>query len=140
MENGGTYLERNFLSCLLFYQDRWWFCKWFSCVNWVLSIVYSIWGMEIPLLLKFSCPEQKTFEKVKSFVDSLYDYDYSGVNKKETSDKEEAAIVIETDQSKSVSHTTADYSKLVSYTDSSSEEEDLHIDVNFDEPIDLAIN
>ena len=97
-------------------------------------------GMEIPLLLKFSCPEQKTFEKVKSFVDSLYDYDYSGVNNKESSDKEEAAIVIETDKSKSVSHTTADYSKLVSYTDSSSEEEDLHIDVNFDEPIDLAIN
>ena len=25
-------------------------------------------------------------------------------------------------------------------TDSSSEEEDLHVDVNFDEPIDLAIN
>ena len=37
--------------------------------------------------------------------------------------------------------TAADQSKLVSYTDSSSEEnEDLHIDVNFDEPIDLAIN
>ena len=32
-------------------------------------------------------------------------------------------------------------SKLVSYTDSSNEEEeDLHVDVNFDEPIDLAIN
>ena len=44
--------------------------------------------------------------------------------------EEEAAIVIETDQS-----------KLVSYTGSSSEvEEDLHVDVNFDEPIDLAIN
>ena len=35
----------------------------------------------------------------------------------------------------------ADQSKLVSYTDSSSEkEEDLHVDVNFDEPIDLVIN
>ena len=33
-------------------------------------------------------------------------------------------------------------SKLVSYIDSSNEEEekDLHVDVNFDEPIDLAIN
>ena len=33
-------------------------------------------------------------------------------------------------------------SKLVSYTDSSSseEEEDLNVDVNFDEPIDLATN
>ena len=34
-----------------------------------------------------------------------------------------------------------DQSKLVRYTDSSSEEEeDLHVDVNFDEPIDLAIH
>ena len=75
-------------------------------------------GLEIPLLLKFSCPEQKTFEKMKNFVDSLYDYDYSGVNDKESSDEEEAAIVIETDQL-----------KLVSYTDSSSEEEeDLHVE------------
>ena len=35
----------------------------------------------------------------------------------------------------------ADQSELVSYTDTSSEEEEnLHVDVNFDEPIDLAIN
>ena len=35
----------------------------------------------------------------------------------------------------------ANLSKLVSYTDSSSEEEeDLHVDVNFDELIYLAIN
>ena len=35
-----------------------------------------------------------------------------------------------------------DQSNLVNYTDSSSEEdgEDLGVDVNFDEPIDLAIN
>ena len=65
----------------------------------------------------------------------------SGVNDKESSDEEEVAIVIETDQSKPVSHTAAYQSKLVSYTDSNSEEEeDLHVDVNFDEPIDLAIN
>ena len=49
---------------------------------------------------------------------------------------------VEAGQSKPVSHTAAGRSKLVSYTDSSSEEEeDLHVDVNFDEPIDLlAIN
>ena len=41
---------------------------------------------------------------------------------------------------KLISHTAADQSKLVSYTDSGSEEEDLHVDVNFDEPIDLNIN
>ena len=92
-------------------------------------------GLEIPLLLKFLCPQWKMFEKIKNFVDSLYDYDYSGANNEESSDEEEAAIVIETDQSKPVIHTAADQ-----LTDSSSEEEDLHVDVNFDEPVNLAIN
>ena len=98
-------------------------------------------GLEISLLLQFSCPEWKTLEKVKKFVDSLYDYNCSGVNDEESGDEEEAAVVIETDQSKPVSHTASDQSKLFSYTDSSSEdeEEDLHVDVNFDESIDLAI-
>ena len=72
---------------------------------------------------------------------SVCDYDYSRVNDEENSDEEEAAIVIETDRSKPVSYTAADQLKLLSYTDSSSEEvEDLYADVNFDEPIDLAIN
>ena len=66
---------------------------------------------------------------MKNFVDSLYDYDYSRVNDKESSDAEEAEIVIETDKSKPVCHTAADQSKLVNYTDSSSEE-----------PIDLVMN
>ena len=47
---------------------------------------------------------------MKNFVDSLYDYKCSGVN-----DEDEGAIVIETDQSKPVSHTAADQLKLVSY-------------------------
>ena len=60
---------------------------------------------------------------------------------KESSDEREAAIFIEDDQSKPVSYTAADQLKLVSYTESSSEEEEnLHADVSFDEPIDLAIN
>ena len=41
---------------------------------------------------------------MKNFVDSIYDYDYSGVNDEESSDEEEAAIVIGTDQSKPVSY------------------------------------
>ena len=42
---------------------------------------------------------------------------------------------------KPVSYTASDQSKVVSYTDSSSEEEeDLHVDVNFNKPIDLVIN
>ena len=98
-------------------------------------------GLEILLLLKFSCSEQKMFEKMKNFVDYLFDSDYSGVNDEEGSD-DEAAIVIETDQSKPVSHTAANQSKLVSYTDSSSKEEEeggLHVDVNFNETLDLVI-
>ena len=38
-----------------------------------------------------------------------------------------------------MSHTSAGQSQLVSYTDSSSEE-DVHVDVNFDEPTDVVIN
>ena len=41
---------------------------------------------------------------MKNFVDSLYDYECSGVNDKRSSDEEEAAIAIETDQSTSQSH------------------------------------
>ena len=76
--------------------------------------------------------------KNQKLVDSLYDYDYSGANdewSRGEEEEEEAAIVIKTDQSKPVSHTAADRSKLVSYTDSSSEEKDLHVDINFDEQL-----
>ena len=58
---------------------------------------------------------------MKNLVYSLYNYDYSGVNEEESSDEEETVIVIETDQSKPVSHTEADQLKLVSYNDSSGE-------------------
>ena len=62
---------------------------------------------------------------MENFLDSLYGYDYSGVN----------------DEERPFSLTAVDQSKLVGYTDiSSEEEEDLHVDVNFDGPIDLAIN
>ena len=76
--------------------------------------------------------QNRRVEKLKNFVDSLYDYDHCGVKKEENSDKKEAAIVTGTDQSRPVSHTAADQSKWVG---SSEEEEDLHVDVNFDEPI-----
>ena len=95
--------------------------------------------VQISLLLKISCPKQKTFVKIKNCVDSLCDYDYSRVNSSERKDEEEATIVTENDQSKPVNQTASDQSKLVSYTDSSSgkEEEELHVDTNFDEPNDL---
>ena len=81
--------------------------------------VYNVKGSVISTkFLKFSCWEQKTFEKLKNVVDSLYNYDCSGVNDEESSDEEEAAIVIETNLSKSVSYTAGDQSKLVTLIDS----------------------
>ena len=44
---------------------------------------------------------------MKNFVASPYNYDYSGVNDQENFVEEEAAIIIETDQSKPVSPTAA---------------------------------
>ena len=44
---------------------------------------------------------------MKNFVASPYNYDYSGVNDQENIVEEEAAIIIETDQSKPVSPTAA---------------------------------
>ena len=35
-------------------------------------------GLEIPLLLKFSCHGQVTFEKEKTLVKTLYDYNFAG--------------------------------------------------------------
>ena len=52
---------------------------------------------------------------MKNFVASPYDYDYSGVNDQENNVEEEAAIIIETDQSKPVSPTAA-VSQIWSYT------------------------
>ena len=43
------------------------------------SLSISSCGLEIPLLFKFSFPEQKAFEKIKHFLESLYGYEYSGV-------------------------------------------------------------
>ena len=79
---------------------------------------------------------------LKPFIDiSLSSLSVVQIDNPPRSDEKEAAIVIKTDQSKPVSHTAAGQSKLVSYTESSSEEEEEpYVEVNFDEPIDLAIN
>ena len=109
----GTYSKRTFLLCLLFYQDR----RSFFVSGWFISTEYrpspiSSGGQEITLLLKFSCPEQKTFEKMRNFLDSLCDNDYKEGNDEESSDEEEAAVAIETDQSKPVSRMAADQPKV----------------------------
>ena len=95
------------MSCL-FYQGRGGFVN--DSVVWTKycpsPIPYG--GLEIlgkeKLCWKTLCLEKKKFEKMKNFVDSLCDYDYSSVKDKKCSN-EEAAIVIETDMSVPVSYT-----------------------------------
>ena len=76
---------------------------------------------------------------MKNIVDSLYDYDCSGVNDEESSAEEELQLSLKLINQTSQSHGSWSV-KTDQYTDSSSEEEDLNVDVNFDDPIDLAIN
>ena len=76
---------------------------------------------------------------MKNIVDSLYDYDWSGVNDEESSAEEELQLSLKLINQTSQSHGGWPV-KTDQYTDSSSEEEDLNVDVNFDDPIDLAIN
>ena len=80
MENGGTYphIPRE-IYCHVYYFIK----TEGGFVNGsVISTKYrplpiTSGGLEFPLWLKFLCPEQKTFEKMKNYFDSLYDYDYS---------------------------------------------------------------
>ena len=55
-------------------------------------------GLEVPLLLTFSVKSERIFESMKSFVNDLYEYDYTGEqtknNEEESSDDEEIDIQI----------------------------------------------
>ena len=44
-------------------------------------------GLEIPLLFKFSCYKQATFEKMKTFVQTLYDHNFVGTFTKNNIDE-----------------------------------------------------
>ena len=45
--------------------------------------------LEVPLLLTFSVKNEKTFEQMKEFVTTLYDYEYTG-NKEDESEDEDS--------------------------------------------------
>ena len=50
-------------------------------------------GLQVPLLLTFSFKSERIFKVMKSFVNDLYDYDYTGeqaeINEEESGDDEE---------------------------------------------------
>ena len=72
-------------------------------------------GLEIPLLLTFSCSKAINFGKTKTFFQTLYDYNFNGtVIEEENSDDEDEIIVINESDSRTVSNCI----QLVGYSDS----------------------
>ena len=69
-------------------------------------------GLEILFLLKSSCYKQATIEKMKTFVQTLYDYNFVGTVTKDNSDKEDEMTI----GMVSHSHPHGDQ-QLVGYTD-----------------------
>ena len=47
------------------------------CTNYKVSPIPA-GGLEVPLLLTFFIKSERIFELMKSFVNNLYEYDYSG--------------------------------------------------------------
>ena len=76
-------------------------------------------GLEIPLLLTFSCSKATNFGKRKTFVQTLYDYNFNGtVIEEENSDDENEIIVINESDSRTVSNCI----QLAGYSDSENED------------------
>ena len=100
-------------------------------------------GLEIPLLLKFSCSQQKPFEKMKTFIQTLYDYNFTGTAKEEdSSDEEDETVTISMADD---SQPDDQLKQLVSYTDSestSSDEDERPTleEVDSDNPIEIVID
>ena len=120
MENSWPHPERNFEACLFFIKS-----EGGSVNRAVISTKYrtspiAAGGLEIPLLLTFSCSKAINFEKMKTFVQTLYDYKFTGtVIEEENSDDEDEIIVINESDSQTVNNCT----QLVGYSDSENEDE-----------------
>ena len=95
-------------------------------------------GLEIPLLLKLLCYKQATFENVKTFVQTLYDYNFVGTVTKDNSDKEdEMTIGIVSESYPHGDQQLVGYSDIigrVTETDNSDEEDETEIAVSESQP------
>ena len=116
MKNSWPHPERNFEACLFFYEIRGRFCQWDSNINKIpISIKNTspipAGGLEIPLLLTFSCSKAINFGKMKTFVQTLYDYNFNGavIEEENSGDKDEIIVINESD------------SRTVNYSDSENE-------------------
>ena len=108
-------IREKFRGMFIFYKIRGRFCQWDSNINKIRTSPIPAGGLEIPLLLTFSCSKAINFEKMKTFVQTLYDYKFTGtVIDKENSDDEDGIIVINESDSQTVNNCT----QLVGYNDS----------------------
>ena len=103
-----------------FYKIRGRFCQWDIISTKYRTSPIPAGGLEIPLLLTFSCSKAINFEKMKTFVQTLYDYKFTGtVIEEENCDDEDEIIVINESDSQTVNNCT----QLVGYSDSENEDE-----------------
>ena len=76
-------------------------------------------GLEIPLLQTFSCSKAIDFGKMKTFVQTFYDYNFNGtVIEEENSDDEDEIILINESDLRTVNNCI----QLVGYSDSENED------------------
>ena len=50
-------------------------------------------GLEVPLLLTFSCPEEWVQNKMKDFINDFYTYDFTGIIQNDGSSDESGTEV-----------------------------------------------
>ena len=120
MENGWPHPERNFEACLFFYKIRGRFCQWDSNINKIPHVTNTSWWTRNSIVTHVSCSKAINFEKMKTFVQTLYDYKFTGtVIEEENSDDEDEIIVINESDSQTVNNCT----QRVGYSDSENEDE-----------------
>ena len=100
MVNCGTYSNEISRHCYFFLKEDGNITGHLICTNYKVSPIPA-GGLEVPLLITFSVKSERIFELIKSFVNDLYEYDYTGEqakrNEEQSSEDEEidAQITVE---------------------------------------------
>ena len=119
MENSWPYPERNFEHVYFFIKS-----EGGSVNGTVISTKYrtspiAAGGLGIPLLLTFSCSKALNFEKMKTFVQTLYKFTGTVIEEENSDDEDEIIVINESD-----SQTVNNCIQIVSYSDSENEDEE----------------
>ena len=97
MVNCGTYSNEISRHCYFFLKEDGNITGHLICTNYKVSPIPA-GGLEVPLLLTFSVKSERIFELMKSFVNDLHEYNYTGEqaknNEEESSNDEGIDIQI----------------------------------------------